>query len=59
MRNLKRATIFLILLSLLLLLFISNISLECDPREHQTDGALGAGDQNTRREEVLSGIVTP
>lgn len=58
MRSLKRATLFLILLSLLLLLFICNISLECDPREHQTDGALRAGDQNTRHEEVLSGIVT-
>lgn len=50
MRSLKRATLFLVLLSLLLLLFISSISLECDPREHQTDGALGAG-------KVISGMA--
>lgn len=58
MRSLKRATIFLTLLSFLLLLFISNTTLECDHREYQTGGALRVGDQSTphgERNQVMSG----
>lgn len=50
--------LFLVLLSLLLLWFISKITLECAPREHQTDGALRVGDRDTHRGDVISGMVT-
>lgn len=73
-RNLKRATLFLVFLSLLLLLLISNTTLECDPRarDHhdQTDGppwvwnqVQGGGDSGTAgqeegRDQAIAGTVT-